>query len=45
MTKKIICKHCGEEVGEFWSQLEDHLWTEHREIMMKFLERQRLKNV
>jgi len=31
------CKHCGEYVGEFYGNLDIHLWTKHREIMLHFL--------
>ena len=40
MTQDIICKHCGENVGEFWSDLETHLWNKHREIISKWLVKQ-----
>lgn len=33
MPKRIRCKHCGEDVGEFWSQLDEHLWNKHRNII------------
>ena len=38
--KTIICKHCNKDIGEFLSELETHLWVEHREIMVKFLNKQ-----
>lgn len=37
---KMKCKHCGEEVGEFYSGLDEHLWTKHRKKMMNFLNKQ-----
>lgn len=37
------CKYCGKEVGKYYSQLEEHLWVVHREIMMRFLKEQVLK--
>jgi len=36
------CKHCGAYVGEFLSELDAHLWTKHREVMMEFLKKQRV---
>lgn len=36
------CKHCGEEVGEFYSQLSEHLWAKHHDFMMRFLASQSL---
>ena len=38
------CKHCGEEVGEFYSDLDTHMWIKHREIILKFLKKQILKD-
>lgn len=35
------CKHCGEYAGEYYSELEIHLWNKHRKVMMQFLESQR----
>ena len=37
------CKHCRKEVGEFYSELETHLWIDHRDIMMKFLDKHKMK--
>jgi hypothetical protein len=37
---EMKCKYCGVDVGRFYSSLEEHLWKEHREIMMRFLESQ-----
>lgn len=34
------CKHCGEYVGEFYSELDNHMWTKHREIVIRFLKQQ-----
>lgn len=34
------CKHCGEYVGEFLSEVSEHLWTKHREIISQFLKEQ-----
>ncbi len=34
------CKHCGEYIGEFYSELDEHLWKRHREIVMQFLREQ-----
>lgn|GEM_PF-2140021 len=39
-SKRMRCKHCGKEVGKYYSDLEEHLWTEHRDIMMEFLRTQ-----
>ena len=35
------CKYCGVEVGKFFSELEEHLWDKHRDVMMTFLSKQR----
>ena len=37
----MICKHCKEEVGVQYSELDTHMWTKHRQIMMRFLDKQR----
>lgn len=37
------CRHCGRKVGEFYSDLDTHLWIKHRRVMIGFLERQRKK--
>ena len=34
------CKHCGLEVGELYSELDTHLWIKHREVIIRFLQKQ-----
>ena len=34
------CKHCGEEVGEFYSDLDNHIWSEHPQIQIRHLKAQ-----
>jgi len=40
MGKRIICKRCKKDVGEFWSGLEEHIWIEHRQVIMSWLSKQ-----
>lgn len=44
LPKDIICKYCGQNVGKYWSELEEHLWVKHREVMMTFLSKQAKPN-
>jgi hypothetical protein len=32
------CKICKKEVGEFWSELDTHLWKDHEQVQLKHLE-------
>ena len=34
---KLYCKLCGEYVGEFWSQLDQHIIDKHQEVWFAFL--------
>jgi hypothetical protein len=39
----MICKHCGKFVGRWYSELDEHLWVNHRSIRMQFLDEQTVK--
>ena len=36
----VKCKLCGKEVADWLSYQDEHLWTFHREIIMKFIHEQ-----
>ena len=34
------CKHCGKETGGFYSDLDNHIWSEHPQIQIRHLKAQ-----
>jgi hypothetical protein len=39
MPETRECKHCGKKIDAWFSCLDEHLWADHRELVMRFLEK------